>query len=177
MLKNEFDLFFRTNLSSMIHLDAFTQYAERTPIIYSGGFCWENGLRDDLIRHNKIGPDKSITALEELDSYPGNTFVSGCGYFLNQDEVRSIVASKTNIRYDIIDDVAVGLMLSQHRRLDQFVLTILDSDSREAIIEKLDRHFTHVRLERLSVYQAEIIFHLIRRQYPSYLPSPSGFPG
>jgi hypothetical protein len=124
-LQDYYDVFFRTNLSSVIRLSRFDDFVQnKQSICYSGALVWENMLRDDLINYNQIGPDKSIESLAELADYPGNTFISGSGFFLNKQEARWIVQNKQKIRYDIPDDVAIGLMLTKHEILPGFTLII-----------------------------------------------------
>ena len=82
------------------NINKFEDYVEANEIMYSGAYCWNDALRSHLIYLEAIGPNKSIKSLEELAEYEGNTFISGCGYFLNAHEVRHIVESKQRIRYD-----------------------------------------------------------------------------
>ena len=84
ILQNKYDVFFRTNLSSMVCIKNIIKYVEENNIMYSGFYIWKDALRKDLLYHNKIGKNKSIKNLEELVDYPGNTFISGSGYFLNK---------------------------------------------------------------------------------------------
>lgn len=124
-LLDYYDVFFRTNLSSVIRLSQFDDFVQnKQSICYSGAFVWENMLRNDLISHNRIGPDKSITTLADLADYPGNTFISGSGFFLNKQEARWIVQNKRTMCYAIPDDVAIGLMLTKHEILPGFTLII-----------------------------------------------------
>jgi hypothetical protein len=80
-LADKYDVYLRTNLSSFIKIDKLFEYIQNNNIIYSGIWCWENELRADLLRYNKIGYDKSIKTVDELDKYPGNTFFSGSCFF------------------------------------------------------------------------------------------------
>ncbi|MFT5112673.1 MAG: hypothetical protein ACI8P9_002000 [Parasphingorhabdus sp.] len=124
-LQDYYDVFFRTNLSSIVRLSRFNSFVQRRKsICYSGAFVWDNALRDELSNHNAIGPGKSIASLAELEKYPGNTFISGSGFFLNQQEAKFIVQNKHNIQYAIPDDVSIGLMLPKHEILPGFTLII-----------------------------------------------------
>jgi hypothetical protein len=91
-----------------------------------------------------------------LADYPGNTFISGSGYFLNAAEVKSLVQRKREIRYDIIDDVSVGLMLEEHEVLPQF-LTIVTPDQSITEIKKQIRESNagHVRLQHFPLEKAQ----------------------
>lgn len=69
LLQDKYDVFFRTNLSSLIRVPYFDQFVqEKSHICYSGSGVWQDALRADLEYHNKIGPDKSIKSLDELDA-------------------------------------------------------------------------------------------------------------
>lgn len=170
LLKDSYDVFFRTNLSSIININPFKTHVNSNNIIYSGAFCWENSLRKDLIHYEKIGADKSIKSLKELESYRGNTFFSGSGYFLNKQEVNYIINNKKMIRYDIIDDVSIGLMLEDYEKLSNFTITIRKTDTYDQIINKLNKNQIHIRLQHLPVEKAQEIYSLIKYSYTTYLP-------
>lgn len=155
-LQNEYDIFFRTNLSSMVHITNLIKYIENHKIIYSGFYVWGNALRRDLQYHKKIGPNKSIQNLDELQGYPGNTFISGSAYFINSQELTSILENEHKIRYDIIDDVSVGLMIKNHESLDRkYHLCIRSSDVDDngddnvynLIKRKIEKGVFHIRLQ------------------------------
>ena len=165
-LSNYYDIFFRTNLSSMIILKNFNDYIQNNDIHYSGFYIWKDGLRDDLIFHNKVGQDKSIKFLEELNQYPGNTFISGSAYFLNQDNIITILKNKLKIRYDIIDDVSVGLLLSTHSSVPyHYHLCINNNTNIEEVITSIKNHSNtgfHIRLNHLSIENANLLHTQLR---------------
>ena len=169
-LRHETDVFFRTNLSSMLDLSKLETYVEANDIIYSGALCWKSALRSHLIHIGAIGAEKSIKSLEELEEYEGNTFFSGCGYFVNANEIERILAKKRRIRYDIVDDISVGLMLKDYKVLDEFLIRIHYSDSRDMIIKKLTKDYIHIRLENLSLEKAKEVYDLLKTKKLSYLP-------
>ncbi len=166
-LQDQYDVFFRTNLGSLIRLPQFDEFVQTTaPIIYSGTAVWADALRQDLQAHNRIGPDKSIKSLSELDEYEGNTFISGAAYFLNATEVQTLVRNKHRLRYDIVDDVAIGLMLPAHQLLPDFSLTVSPHLSIPEICHRI-RHTSasHVRLEHFPLAHAESLWtHLRHRE-------------
>jgi len=157
LLQGRYDVFFRTNLSSVIRVPYFDQFVQgRSHIGYSGSSVWADALRADLEFHDRIGPDKSIKSLAELDTYPGNTFISGSGYFLNAAEVKSLVQRKNQIRYDIIDDVAIGLMFSEYESLPDFSVKVSPRDSITEIKSRIRRtSAAHVRLEHFPLDRAQ----------------------
>ena len=158
-LVDKYDVYLRTNLSSYIKIDKLFEYIQNNNIIYSGIWCWANGLREDLLYHNKVGIDKSIKTLEELDKYPGNTFFSGSCFFLNNDEVQYIINNKDIIRYDIIDDVSIGLLLKNYNQIHINNLVITnDSDIDESVkaIKSMDGFW--IRFQNLNVDKAKLLY-------------------
>jgi len=159
-LQDEYDVFFRTNLSSVIKIPAFQNFVQnKADICYSGAFVWVDALRQDLLHHNRIGADKSIKSMSELDKYQGNTFISGSNYFLNAKEAKSLVKRKRDIRYDIVDDVSVGLMLSRHEVLPGFSLIVSPDKSVEDSINTIRQsNVCHIRLERFPLDCAQALW-------------------
>lgn len=172
-LQQDVDVIFRTNLSSMIHLPKFEKYVKENDILYSGAYSWTNALRSHLVYLGKIGPKESIKSLEDLAEYEGNTFISGCGYFLNKKEINHILEHKEKIRYDIIDDVSIGLMLKDFKILHNFLMKVDKSDTQEIVLEKLAKDNIHVRLEHLPLEKAKEVYHIIKKETLNYLPQHS----
>ena len=160
LLQDRYDVFFRTNLSSLIAISRFDRFVQSLDSIgYSGAWAWVDGLREDLLLHNRIGPDKSIKTLAELDGFEGNTFISGAGYFLGSEEARSLVRRKELIRYDIVDDVAVGLMFGQHETLRDFATIIKPDKSADEILDVLRKSTAcHFRLQHFPLSLAEALW-------------------
>lgn len=160
LLHDKYDVFFRTNLSSLIKVSTFDRYVQsRKSICYSGTWVWTDGLRQDLLYHDKIGPNMSIKTLSELDNYEGNTFISGSGYFLNSAEAKSLVRRKKLIRYDIIDDVSVGLMFSEYEHLPEFSTCITPDISLDQIMDVIRKSKAcHIRLEHFPLNLAEALW-------------------
>lgn len=163
-LQDQYDVFFRTNLSSMIKISAFDDYVQSAESVsYSGAWVWADNLRKDLLNHGKIGPDKSIKEISELDEYEGNTFISGSGYFLNSDEAKSLVERKARIRFDIIDDVAVGLMFAEYKMLKQFTTVVTADKSPGEIVELIKASKTcHIRLQWFPARLARAVWFELR---------------
>jgi len=158
-LVDKYDIFFRTNLSSFIKLDKLFEYVQNNNIIYSGILCWENALRENLLYYNKIGYDKSIKNLDELVEYPGNTFFSGSGFFLNQDEVRYIINNKNIIRYDIVDDISIGLLFKNYTQIKMNQLIINnDSDLDESVKSIKSTNAFWIRFQHLKLEVAKVIY-------------------
>lgn len=164
MLQGRYDVFFRTNLSSLIKISAFEKFVQSSDsICYSGAWVWRDGLRQDLLHHKKIGPDKSIKEIAELDAYQGNTFISGAGYFLNSEEAKSLVERKDIIRYDIVDDVSVGLMLKTHQILKQFAIIATPKKSPDEIVDMIRvNKACHIRLQHFPPRLARAVWYELR---------------
>ncbi|MDA9982123.1 hypothetical protein N9H39_05180 [Gammaproteobacteria bacterium] len=157
LLQDKYDVFFRPNLSSLIKVSAFENFVQsRESICYSGAWAWVDSLRKDLIHHCRVGPEKSIKTLSELDRYEGNTFISGSGYFLSAKEVKSLVRRKNQIRYDIIDDVSMGLMFSTHEVLPTFSTCVTRGNSMDKILNVIrNNNACHIRLQHLPLELAQ----------------------
>lgn len=163
-LEGQYDIFFRTNLSSLIKASAFDDFVQsRDDICYSGAWLWNDALRQDLVHRNRVGPERSIKDLSELDEFIGNTFISGAGFFLNAAEAKSLIEQKERVRFDIPDDVAVGLMFAHHELLPHFATII---EPKIVVEDMLTRIRTNpacqVRLQHFPVEQAEALWHELR---------------
>ena len=157
LLQDRYDVFFRTNLSSMIRVPYFDRFVQDKPdIMYSGGAVYRDELRDNLVFHDLVGPAKSIPSLDALNEYPGNTFVSGAGFFLSAGEVKFLLQRKHHLRYDIVDDVSIGLMFPHHEELPGFRVTVTQPESIAGIKSRIRRsNAPHVRLENFSLQKAK----------------------
>ena len=160
LLQDRYDVFFRTNLSSMLRIGHFDRFVQnKNPIKYSGASVWDDGLRQDLLHYDRIGPGKSIKSLLELDDYEGNTFISGSGYFLSSKEVRILLERKEQIRFDIVDDVSMGLMFSEHEALPGFSVTIRPGLSVREMKERIEKSdASHIRLEHFPLKKARALW-------------------
>ena len=166
-IQNKYDVIFRTNLSSMIVMDNLIKYVEEVDIIYSGFYIWTNALRSSLIYYNKIGENKSIKNVDELEEYPGNTFISGSGYFLNNFEIIEILKNKSKIRYDIVDDVSIGLMLANYESINRKRHLCIKSNTdtktiASNVLQKCEKELFHIRLQHFHLDKAVEIFKLFR---------------
>lgn len=165
VLGDRYDVFFRTNLSSMLVLGRFDRFVQSTPEVgYSGGWVWADALRADLVKHDRIGPGLSIRSMSELDGYPGNSFVSGSGFFLSADEARYLVDQRDRLRYDVPDDVAIGLMLEQCRNLPDFSESISATTPIQTVLHRISNtSATHIRLEHFPVGRAATVWWYLDR--------------
>ena len=151
-LHNKFDIFYNTNCSQIIDIYKFDQYVQNNKINYSGDYVWKNTLRKQIV--NYINPK----LIPELTGYTGNTFVSGSGFFLNQSEVHHLLKNKGRLRYDIIDDVSIGLMMNDGNLMDKnYRIKINSNDTRDTYYNKIlkfkQEHFWNIRLQWINDIQ------------------------
>ena len=152
ILQNKYDIFYRTNLSSMIKIRLFKDFINNNNIIYSGGLIWGNYLREHLINMNLLKKNK----MKELNSYKGNTFISGSGYFLNKLKIKDILKNKNKIRYDLPDDVSIGLMMSNYKIINNFTTIINSNILTEYKLNKIkNANSITIRLQHLTLNEAE----------------------
>tara|TARA_B110000971_G_scaffold90678_1_gene93267 strand:- start:1954 stop:2688 length:735 start_codon:yes stop_codon:yes gene_type:complete len=147
-LQHKYDVFFRTNLSGIINIDSLEKYITNNKVIYSGGIIWHNALRENIKEYNLIDD------ITELDSYPGNTFISGSGFLLNRDEVRNLIKQKNKIRFDIIDDVSIGLMMLKYQDIPNFTEIIVSGTSLKDKIKQINKNRIHARLQWFTLEEA-----------------------
>jgi len=156
LLQDDYDVFFRTNLSSVIRTSIFDQFVQnKDPVIYSGPSVWADSLRQNMVDYKLIGPDKSVKSLAELDEYPGKTFIGGFAFFLNAREAKFLLETNSRVRYDLPDDVAVGLMLTEHELLPRFSMTIRPTTPvAESIDAIVNSHVCHFRIQHFPLHTA-----------------------
>jgi hypothetical protein len=164
LLQDKYDVFFRTNLSSLIRISAFEKFVqEKDSICYSGGAAWVDYLRKNLVMYGYIGADKGIKSLSDLDDFESDTFISGSGYFLSAEEVRSLLERKKQIRYDIVDDVSIGLMFKRHEVLHGFTENVEMERSPDNIAAKIRKsEACHIRLQHFPLALAEAVWHRLK---------------
>jgi hypothetical protein len=144
----------------MVMLSNFDRFVQSSADIgYSGQLVWNDALRASLVAHGLVGPDRSVTDLSELDGYPGNSFISGSGYLLSADDAKSLVERRDRLRYDLPDDVAVGLMFEQHRQLTGFSEVIEPDCSISQMLDRVESTpAAHLRLQHFPVHRAKALW-------------------
>jgi hypothetical protein len=103
-LKNlQFDYIIRTNMSTIINIPQLYNYCLQLPTkdIYTSG-CMMNLQWLDPKSGIK---DKSLF---------GTIFASGTSIIMSKNVIQFIIQHKSKIRYDIIDDVAIGIFISNY---------------------------------------------------------------
>ena len=99
----KFDYIIRTNMSTIINIHALITYCSTLPKtnVYTGG----NMLTIHWIDKKSGIKDKT---------YWGTNFISGTSIIMSCDVACSIIKNKSKIKYDIIDDVAIGIYIKEH---------------------------------------------------------------
>ncbi len=70
-LSDDYDVFFRTNLSSMVMLSRFDRLVQSTADIgYSGGLVSGDALRDAVVHPGYVGAGRSVAHFPEPDHHP-----------------------------------------------------------------------------------------------------------
>ena len=164
-LRGDYDFFFRTNLSSMIDLPRLRRFvAGRKSIGYAGAWPWTDALRSQLVHEGWVGAGKAIEDLAELDDLPGNTFLSGSGFFLGAAAAAHLVDQRRHLRWGLPDDVAIGLMFSDHEELPGFSLRLTREQPVDEMVEQLrSTDSTHIRLEHFPVETASALWNEMER--------------
>lgn len=103
-VKNEkFDYMIRTNMSTIINIPALFSYCSklRKTKIYTGG----QSLIIQPIDIEKTLKDKKLMGIK---------YIQGTSIIMTPDVVSYIIKNKSKIRYDIIDDVSIGIFIDHY---------------------------------------------------------------
>ena len=104
-----YDYVIRTNISTIIHLDNLVTYLENEPRenLYAGGLLFSI----DWMDYN-FGINEDTTQKYNLHKF---VFAQGTSIVLSFDVAKYILDNHELIHYEIIDDVAIGLLLRDHK--------------------------------------------------------------
>lgn len=197
-LVNKYDIFYRTNLTSIPHLENLWSFVNNNDISYSGFYVWDNTLRQQIMDYHLIANNRCLTDMNNLDKYKGNSFVSGSGFFLNRGEVIHILENRKNIRYDIVDDVSIGLLIDKCLYINNIASNYirLSFDGREFTEDFSKINFNHIinKIEkvkdpfkivdiRITLFSSDDnsmkiireIWNIIRERYPKSMNYGPGF--
>ena len=188
-LKNKYNVFYRTNLSSIPHLTNLISYVNNNNINYSGYNIWWNSLRNHINVVFGLPYNKCIKTISDLSIFKGNTFIGGSGYFLNSNEVNRILKQKHQIRYDIVDDVSIGLLIDKAHDIINYSrigfqgngadYETYDFQNVDNELKKIDEildiriyHWGDSENDRLITNE---IWNRVKKKLPKYIPSTRGF--
>ena len=134
ILKDQYDLFFRTNLSSYVHypkiLSVFNELKQHK-YVYGG---IKNRMR--------------------------KFFFSGAGFFISKDVIKDFLLKENLINYHEIDDQSIGLALMKNYH--QIFLYIGQRKDYSSKINKLDDNYYHYRLKKDYSHECHNFNYLLR---------------
>jgi hypothetical protein len=96
--KNEYDFIIRSNISTIIHIPNLLQYLQMIPT--NDVYTSSNFLNIKWIDHNSGIHNTSLF---------GTIYASGISITLTKDTTQFLIENKDKLRYDIVDDVSIGL--------------------------------------------------------------------
>jgi hypothetical protein len=142
--KNNFDLVFKTNLSTIINFEKFLEYCQSIPnerkFVYDGvvGF------------------------------YEGFKFCSGSGFLLNSNSVKLILDSKNLLEEKWTDDIFIGYVLNNLNGLEPNIGSLNRFDivkENTSYTKEEIRMSTHIRIkirrDDLDIYYSNDVFKIL----------------
>ena len=120
ILNIDFDYLIRSNISTVIDFNYFPLLELKLKNAqYAGGKLWDVTIIDatsgitnidvEKVRKDRIQQKYTQPQLNEI-----HTFVSGACYILSNKAIKYILDNQSKFDYDVIDDVAIGLLISSH---------------------------------------------------------------
>jgi hypothetical protein len=120
ILKIDFDYLIRSNISTVIDFNNLPLLElELKNAHYAGGKIWDvtilnatsgiTNINIEKARKDRIQQKYTQSQLDQI-----HTFVSGACYILSNKATKYILDNQSKIDYDVIDDVAIGLLISPH---------------------------------------------------------------
>jgi len=102
----QYDYVVRSNISSIINFDSLTDKlktdAKHRPVDYGS---------TNILKLHWLDPKSGI----HDETHFGTRYASGTNIILSVPSVRSIVRNQDKIDYTIVDDVAIGIFMKEHR--------------------------------------------------------------
>ena len=105
-----YDFLFRTNLSSFLYIKNMLKYIEKLP----NEKCY---IGSKLVLHENDEYKKFIPDVEYLE------YVSGAGIFFSPDVINIILQNEKNLNFNLIDDIAFGLLLKNKIKISKIKYT------------------------------------------------------
>lgn len=98
-----FDYFIRTNMSTIVNIPALQDFCQTLPNkhVYTSGI---------MVNLQWLDEPFGITD----DSLWGTKYASGTSIIMSKDVVKHIVDNKRLLRYDVVDDVAIGVYMTKY---------------------------------------------------------------
>ena len=133
-LNSAFDFVWRTNLSSVVDFDGLHKYVSNIDK-HTGFYGGYVGKAQDMF------------------------FASGAGFLMSRDVAEYLVANKASLRYDLIDDVAIGALLEP-----KFGIVPIDRCWIQTGVENIRKDVFHYRCESyMHARTVEFMQHVIKQ--------------
>ncbi len=173
LLKEPFDFIVRTNLSSFFILENLVRRLSRfrRTKLYNG-IRIPPLTRDHLVEGLSFSGQKSSEELRRLGKDALHCLSGACIIF-SKDVIAALVLNRRRLRYDIIDDVAIGMfldgkvLLSRGHRLDAYTCarSISDLHGADKVLAKHPHYHIRVRCYGPRDYEPTVMRHLLRKVY------------
>jgi hypothetical protein len=111
---NKYDFVWRTNLSSVLDFHGLLEYCKGIPSSgvyggYIGQYQHSDTKKEGVLKEGARGVSASLR--EGRENHGFSRFASGAGFLMSADVVEYLVLNQALLRWDLIDDVAIGILL------------------------------------------------------------------
>jgi len=143
-IKNDFDLVFKTNLSTIINFEKFYEYCEQIP--QSREFVYDG-------------------VIGQFDNY---SFCSGAGMLLNKKSANIVINSKEHLNESWTDDIFIGFILNKLNGIQPCgLLTRFDIDTNNRQVnEDAIKSSSHIRIkvrsENLDEHYTNVVYEILK---------------
>jgi hypothetical protein len=143
-IKNDFDLVFKTNLSTIINFEKFYEYCEQIP--QSREFVYDG-------------------VIGQFDNY---SFCSGAGMLLNKKSVNIVLNSREHLNESWTDDIFIGFILNKLNGIQPCgLLTRFDIDTNNRQVnEDAIKSSSHIRIkvrsENLDEHYTNVVYNILK---------------
>jgi hypothetical protein len=138
----EFDYIYRTNVSSYLDLAGLQHFVNDKP------------------RENFYGG--------AIGNHQGIYFASGCGYFISRDLVIETLRKRALWDHNLIDDVALGKLLTRDLHVDIQEVKRIDLDSPEIDLDKINNNNRNIFHYRCKASNPDTTIQIMRALHKHY---------
>jgi hypothetical protein len=138
-INNDFDLVFKTNLSTIINFDKFYEYCEQIP------------KSKEFVYDGVVG------------EYRDYLFCSGAGMLLNKKSVNLVLNSKEHLNESWTDDIFIGFILNKLNGIQPCgLLTRFDIVKvKSSVTEEMVKSHSHIRIKVRSGNKDELFTNMV----------------
>jgi hypothetical protein len=143
-MKNDFDLVFKTNLSTIINFEKFYEYCKQIP--QSREFVYDG----------------------VIGQFDGYSFCSGAGMLLNKKSTNIVLNSKEHLNESWTDDIFIGFILNKLNGIQPCgLLTRFDIDTNNRQVnEDAIKSSSHIRIkvrsENLDEHYTNVVYNILK---------------